>query len=182
MPTLFTHAFVAYGVNKIAPKFEGGKRCAMYSLICSVLPDIDVIGFGFGIKYGDVLGHRGLSHSLMFAFVLSVGLTFLLFSTKKYSSKDRLFVFILLFISTASHGVLDAFTNGGLGVGFFSPFENSRYFFSWQPMEASPINAIHFMSNHGLRVMVSEFVFVWLPMMVLILINKYWIRENHDQQ
>jgi inner membrane protein len=29
----------------------------------------------------------------------------------------------------ASHGVLDALTNGGHGIAFFSPFLNERYFF-----------------------------------------------------
>jgi len=32
-----------------------------------MLPDIDVIGFSFGIQYGDMFGHRGLTHSLCFA-------------------------------------------------------------------------------------------------------------------
>jgi hypothetical protein len=36
---------------------------------------------------------------------------------------------------TASHGMLDAMTDGGLGVAFFAPFDNARYFF---PMETDP--------------------------------------------
>jgi len=35
-------------------------------------------------------------------------------------------LFAYLFLATASHGVLDAMTNGGLGVAFFSPFDNRR--------------------------------------------------------
>jgi hypothetical protein len=33
-----------------------------------------------------------------------------------------------LFLATAGHGLLDAMTNGGLGLAFFSPFDNHRYF------------------------------------------------------
>jgi len=33
-------------------------------------------------------------------------------------------------------------TKGGLGVAFFSPFDNSRYFLPWRPIRVSPI-AIH---------------------------------------
>ena len=32
-----------------------------------MLPDADVIGFRLGVPYGGMLGHRGLTHSLIFA-------------------------------------------------------------------------------------------------------------------
>ena len=38
---------------------------------CSALPDLDVIGFRFGIHYGDFWGHRGFTHSLVFAALLA---------------------------------------------------------------------------------------------------------------
>jgi membrane-bound metal-dependent hydrolase YbcI (DUF457 family) len=34
---------------------------------CSVILDLEVIGFRFGIHYGDFWGHRGFTHSLVFA-------------------------------------------------------------------------------------------------------------------
>src|SRR6267378_8050335 len=42
------------------------------------------------------------------------------------------------FLATASHGLLDAMTNGGLGVAFFAPFCDTRYFLPWQPIVVSP--------------------------------------------
>lgn len=36
-----------------------------------------------------------------------------------------------LFLCLMSHRILDAFTNGGLEIGFFIPFDNARYFFPW---------------------------------------------------
>ena len=36
-----------------------------------MIPDIDVIGFRFGIHYGDFWGHRGFTHSLVFAALLA---------------------------------------------------------------------------------------------------------------
>ena len=39
--------------------------------ICAALPDIDVLGFSFVIRYRDMLGHRGLTHSLPFALVIA---------------------------------------------------------------------------------------------------------------
>src|SRR5215831_7502105 len=50
----------------------------------------------------------------------------------------RFALFAYLFLATASHGVLDAMTNGGLGVAFFSPFDTTRYFLPWRPIRVSP--------------------------------------------
>ena len=63
---------------------------------------------------------------------------------------------------TASHGLLDAFTNGGKGVGFFLPFDTKRYFFPWRPIRVSPIG-YHFFSKEGLETVWSEVLWVWLP-------------------
>jgi inner membrane protein len=78
-------------------------------------------------------------------------------------------LFAFFFGATASHGVLDALTNGGLGVAFFAPFSNTRYFFPWQPIEVSPLGIEPFLSSRGVEVMVSEFKWVWIPSGLLVL-------------
>ena len=91
--------------------------------LCSVIPDLDVVGFEFGIKYDDMLGHRGFTHSIFFAALLAALITFTGFQNSQGSG---LIVFMFLFLSTLSHPLLDALTNGGLGVGFFSPISKER--------------------------------------------------------
>jgi inner membrane protein len=59
----------------------------------------------------------------------------------------RFTLFTYLFLATASHGVLDAMTDGGLGVAFFSPFDNRRYFLPWRPIVVSPISIARFFSG-----------------------------------
>ncbi|NIM12838.1 MAG: hypothetical protein GTO45_29905 [Candidatus Aminicenantes bacterium] len=54
---------------------------------------------------------------------------------------------------TASHGVLDAFTNGGLGIALLSPFDTTRHFSPWQPIEVAPIGIWAFFSDWGVKVM-----------------------------
>ena len=54
-------------------------------------------------------------------------------------------------------------TNGGLGVAFFSPFENSRYFLPWRPIRVSPIGVSRFFGAHGLAVLESELLWLWVP-------------------
>jgi inner membrane protein len=72
-------------------------------------------------------------------------------------------LFGYFFMLAASHGMLDALTSGGLGIALFSPFDNTRYFFPVTPIEVSPLGVRAFFSEWGLRVMVSEIFWVWLP-------------------
>jgi inner membrane protein len=76
-------------------------------------------------------------------------------------------LFGFFFAVTASHGLLDAFTNGGLGVAFFAPFDDSRYFFPWRPLEVSPLG-MAFFSSWGLQTALSELQWVWLPTALLV--------------
>ena len=127
---------------------------------CSILPDLDVIAFPFGVSYGDLLGHRGLTHSLLFATLLSLAAT-LAFRSDRWRG-HRLRIALFLLIVTVSHGLLDACTNGGLGVAFFAPFSAERFFFPARPIAVSPIGTAFFTAR-GWHVMQSEFAWVWLP-------------------
>src|SRR4030095_9108723 len=109
-----------------------------------LVPDLDVVSFHFGLPYGHMLGHRGLSHSLLFAAGLASipALPLRRRTPPRGWSLARLWLFF--FLATASHGVLDAMTNGGLGVAFFAPFSDARYFFPWRPIVVSPISISEF--------------------------------------
>jgi inner membrane protein len=54
-------------------------------------------------------------------------------------------------------------TTGGLGVAFWSPFSNTRYFFPWRVILVSPIGVEAFLSAWGWRVLKSELAWIWLP-------------------
>ncbi len=75
-----------------------------------------------------------------------------------------------LFLATASHGVLDAFTNGGRGVAFGAPFNWSRHHFPVTPIEVSPISVRAFFSERGLEILMNEFLWIWLPALALVLV------------
>ena len=55
-------------------------------------------------------------------------------------------------------------TNGGLGVAFFASFHNGRYFLPVRPIEVSPVGLRAFWTRRGLRGLISEFLWIWLPM------------------
>ena len=71
MASAFTHAFVAVAAGKIYARDPMPRRFWATSIALSILPDLDVIGFAFGIRYEDFLGHRGFSHSIVFAMIAS---------------------------------------------------------------------------------------------------------------
>jgi inner membrane protein len=162
MPTVFTHAVAAFALSST---FKSLPRSFLaLAALCAAVPDLDVIAFAFGIPYSAPLGHRGFTHSLLFAFLLAGILTLL---TRRYNpSVSSRTVFSALFLATASHGLLDACTNGGLGVGFFIPFSNERFFFPWRPIRVSPIGLGGFLER-GLPVLLSELVWIWLPALVI---------------
>ena len=124
------------------------RRALWLGVLCAVLPDIDVVGFGHGIQYGDLWGHRGLTHSLIFAALLSAGFGRSLLP--RASRPVRAGMGLYFFLSAVSHGLLDAMTDGGLGIAFFSPFDTTRYFFSVRPIAVSPIGIHEFFSEQGL--------------------------------
>jgi inner membrane protein len=90
------------------------------------------------------------------------------------TSAWRAFGFIGL--AAASHPLLDACTNGGLGVALGWPLDNHRFFFPWRPIEVSPIG-VRFFSMHGWLVIQSELLWVWLPTATLALLLWHWRRR-----
>src|SRR5713226_760716 len=72
-------------------------RLWIVAALCSMLPDVDVIGFAFGIRYGDLWGHRGMTHSLLFAAV--IGFAVALFVSERGKT---IITGIWLFLITAS--------------------------------------------------------------------------------
>jgi LexA-binding, inner membrane-associated putative hydrolase len=69
VPSAFSHAIVALSLGSLLVR---PKRLWLVGAACAVLPDADVIGFPLGVRYGDTLGHRGLSHSVTFAVLLAL--------------------------------------------------------------------------------------------------------------
>lgn len=170
MPSAFSHAIAAVAIGTVT--VAGPTRARLWTLgaVCAVLPDLDVVHISLGIPYEHMLGHRGLSHSLFAAAILASVMTGLVrWRWPESATTARLWV--LFCLTTASHGVLDAMTTGGLGVAFFAPFSETRYFLPWQPIVVSPISIRGFFSEWGVRVMWSELGWVWLPSAAIVLVG-----------
>src|SRR5215813_3872297 len=181
MPSVFSHAVAAVAVGAVA--VGGRSREPIWALgaLCAVAPDLDVVtSFVFRIPYRDMLGHRGLSHSLLAAAVLAL-LATAVARPAWPESPGAATLGLYFFAAAASHGLLDAMTNGGLGVAFFAPFSDTRYFFSWRPILVSPISLHVFFGYHGVRVMWSELGWIWLPSSLIVLAGLTWRRRDRPR-
>ncbi len=168
MASGFSHAVAALSIGTCFYRRDIPNRVWIAGALCSVVPDLDIVGFRFGIRYGDFWGHRGFTHSLFFAALLAAIVSSLGFP-RVSPGVNRFWIWSYLFLATAGHGFLDAMTDGGLGVAFFSPFENHRYFLPWRPIRVSPIGIGQFFSDQGLAVLQSELLWIWLPAALLAL-------------
>ena len=159
MPTVMSHAVVGLALGTLTSFPARRHLFWILSAALPVLPDLDVLGLAFGIRFHSIWGHRGISHSL--AAALLIGLLTALVVHRRLGT--RLVPLALYFaLITASHGMLDACTNGGPGVAFWAPFDDGRYLLPWRPIPASPI-AASFFSAWGWRVLETELLLIWLP-------------------
>ena len=163
MPSIFSHAVVpiaaSLGLGKVV-----SRRLLVFSAFCAILPDFDTLAFKFDIPYSSQWGHRGFAHSITFA--VCVALIAMCFS-RPLKSKVWL-IGLMVFLATVSHPLLDMCTNGGLGVALYWPYSNERVFFDFRPIAVSPIGVSRFFTERGFTVMKSEFLWVWLPSIILL--------------
>lgn len=159
-------SFFSHPAFPVALKYSGlkvSKRLFVTAIFLTLLPDADVIAFKFGIPYESQWGHRGFTHSLVFAFVFGYIFTFFhqFFESKKST------VFWWTSLSLISHIAFDALTNGGLGVAAFWPLTSERFFFPWTPVEVSPIGVRGFLSMRGVTVVLNEVLWLWGPALLI---------------
>jgi inner membrane protein len=119
----------------------------------SLLPDLDVIGFGLGVQYADPWGHRGATHSLTLSIVLGVAVGVVAALSKRPSGRIAVFAAAVL----VSHALLDTMTDGGLGCALLWPFDLTRYFAPWRPIPVAPIG-LYMFSVYGAIVVAVELV------------------------
>jgi len=149
MASAFEHAFTAYTLKNFTTNPLLNNKFLFFVVASSIMPDIDILAFRFDIAYSDLWGHRGMTHSLLFAFIWSIFLWFIILRSSDYRhqrfiSKTSITAITILFLSTSSHGILDAMTNGGLGVAFFSPFDTTPTFYPGNPYKFHRLGWVHF--------------------------------------
>ena len=148
MPSIMSHAVFASSLG--AAGSPGARMPVRYwaaLAVVAALPDLDVVVYPLGLNAPHILGHRGLTHSLPFAAVFAALVVRLRVSRRASGARRGRGSGLVFFAAMASHGVLDAMTNGGQGIAFFAPFSDARWHFPWQPILVSPIGVGAFLSE-----------------------------------
>ena len=157
MASPLTHAIVA---ATVAAGYHLPLKLWLVGVAYALLPDLDAAGYWLGVPYGSFWGHRGFTHSIVFA-VLASGVFARWIGCWTGITVVRVWTFCS--VAMLSHGILDAMTDGGLGVAFFSPMDQNRYFFPIRPIHVASMS----LRDHGLDVLASECLWVWIPCAVV---------------
>lgn len=178
MPTILTHTAVPLALGLGLGCKTISRPLLLAGVVASVIPDLDVLAFRLNIHYSDILGHRGFSHSILFALIIALAAM----AMSQQLLTTRITAFIFVATSAISHGLLDMFTNGGLGVALWWPWTDERFFAPWQVIEVSPLSLHRVFSERGLAVLQSEFIWVWVPaiftMLGLFLARRFISNSN----
>ena len=181
MASPITHAIVAVSLAAAWSRPRPDWKFLVAGVVCAEIPDADVLGFWFGVPYGSLWGHRGLTHSLLFAAAFGA-VAARATGDPQERRGERFSRWGYLFLATASHGLSDAVTDGGLGVALFAPFDTTRYFFPFRPVVVSPLHWDVFFSPIGLRVLLSEALWIWLPCLLFVAasmaIRQFCVRQG----
>ncbi len=163
MPSI-GHVAVGLAAGRAIRNNAPTKRQLLWTMVAlsvvSLLPDADAVGFLFGVEYDAPWGHRGATHSIVFALFLGALVTLL----GKRLGLPPLRLGVLATLTAMSHGLLDCLTNGGLGCALLWPFSDERFFAPVRPIPVAPLG--HYMlSERGMLVVTVELIF-FLPFFI----------------
>jgi inner membrane protein len=123
-----SHIILGAAIGEAILGKKAGRKAMFYGALAGNLPDIDVLGIFFLSDSQQLLFHRGITHSIFFAVLISV--LFGWFS-KRWTRNNPINWINwawLCFAAMLSHLLLDSFTCYGLGL--FEPFSNYRISFN----------------------------------------------------
>ena len=132
MATDYTHAVVGLAAARLYTARPMPWTYWGLAAVLPIIPDLDVFS---SAAYDTILGHRGITHTFLFALLLALvaaAATFRYFRVHWWSLAALFFVII------ASHALLDAMTRGGEDVPLFWPL-GGRYG-NWGPLLLSDMS------------------------------------------
>ncbi|QIK78700.1 metal-dependent hydrolase [Sphingomonas piscis] len=160
MPTVITHALLPLIGAAAVPQARLTRPLIMVGMAAAMLPDADLVSRWFGVPHAADFGHRGATHTLLFALLIG-GAAALCFR------KRRLSAFLFVMLSNLSHSLADMLTGGGKGIMLLWPMDHERWKFLVHPVQVSPIGLQGFESGAIWPVFASELMWLLLPAVLL---------------
>lgn len=169
MASLFAHAVVPAVLSRAFVLPDGyARRVAIAGAICGSIPDLDVVTYALEIRANEPLGHRGLFHSLPFALLVALVATAIVCRKLDKRSPAVRSIFVFLLASTAAHGLLDAVTQGEVGVALFAPFSDARLSSPVKLLAACPVGLTEYLGYFGLLSIANELLYAVIPVVLAV--------------
>jgi inner membrane protein len=108
MASPLTHAVVAATLAASIISSPERPGTWLVAIACAIAPDLDALG---GSGFASCISHS--------------------------AAISRARLWSVYFMATLSHGMLDTTTDGGWGVAFFSPLDQTRYFFPFRVLHVA---------------------------------------------
>lgn len=123
-----THIVVGACIGELLAGKKLGKKAMLLGALANSIPDVDVVASLWLPITKDLLAHRGFTHSLLFALLVSPLLAIL--SRKLLSKRDLSFYgwTFFWFIQICTHLFIDSCN--AYGTGLFEPFSHYRVSFN----------------------------------------------------
>jgi inner membrane protein len=153
MASAITHFVVGASLALPALESEIGTVLPKWAIsvsagLLAVAPDFDTLAMGlFGVPYNSFFGHRGFFHSPFFLVISSAILAATVARGHPWRVTARLAA--MWGGCAITHPLLDAMTDGGLGVMLMFPISTARLFLPWRPIHVSPLSILRFFDNAG---------------------------------
>jgi inner membrane protein len=123
----FTHIVLGACIGEATAGKKLGKKAMFLGALAQSVPDIDFIAYFWLDKTDNLLAHRGITHSIVFAIFATIVLSF---ASKKLFPKNQLSWkrwFLLFGVNLFAHIFIDTFN--AYGTGLFEPFRDDRISF-----------------------------------------------------
>lgn len=131
-------------ISSIFPKWAIPVSCGLLA----VAPDFDTFAMQvLDIPYDSFFGHRGFFHSPLFLVCASTILASV--AARGHAGRIIARVAAIWAMAAITHPVLDAMTDGGLGVMLLFPISTARLFLPWRPIHVSPLSIPRFFHSAG---------------------------------
>jgi inner membrane protein len=127
----------------------------------AMLPDADVLPLALGVPDVGLFGHRGLTHTLLFALLVAVAAALV----ARRMGLRPLYHGFFVFLVVGSHGPLDSLTHHSRGVPMLWPFYGDPIEMPWRPIPVAP-TGLEFVTARGFGIALVEAMY-FLPLLLL---------------
>jgi inner membrane protein len=181
MPTPITHIIASLPMNSTVMRKTNIRKILFWSFVVAIVPDIDLFGNFFNVSINNIFGHRGFTHSLLFAFLLATLISLIFWREFKTDRKRWLLIFFNFLMVALMHPFLDACTDRNYGVALFSPFSNHRYSLPWAPINDKALGIWNYYFLGWWEIFKVEAVIIIVAIAYTWLWHKYVIKNKFSQ-